>query len=215
MLQDPILTPILDAFAKIELKDLRVGSVVLDEKIFTTLTTKKHYLEKNMGYFPDNFYNFQLWGVPIIKSNNENMAYSEYGFTRSCSVEINFNSILFKKYYIIVHSRADIIKGVPKNELCAIDTLREMITEAEYRRYMIHSFITVPVPSGKIYQIFRNSQHIKVWQKGVLVEELCIYLKDSKIPPTDKVIALKTMLETDEEDTRKLGNLYKITNRAA
>lgn len=224
--RDPILAPLIDAFAEVEVKDLRVDRVVLEKQKYIELVTSKEYLDTDLTCTHNEGNYFRLWGVPVIldetvtQDSTVNRVYSEDGFTRSCSVSIEFNPRKIKRqflknYYIIVRSRANIIKGVPKNELCAIETLREMITEMEYRRYMTHSFITVSVSNGKIYQIFRNRDHVKIWQQGVLIEELCISLKDSKIPPTDKVIALKTMIEIDEESTRKLGNLYKMDKVAA
>jgi hypothetical protein len=92
----------------------------------------------------------------------------------------------------------------------ALDTLREMISEADFRRYLIYGFILVKGLSGKIYQISRFQRHTKVWEKGKKVEEVCAYIKDPKIPSTDKLIAFKTMIETDEELFRKAGNVYKF-----
>jgi hypothetical protein len=43
-----------------------------------------------------------------------------------------------------------------------------------------------------------------------MVEELCVYIKDSSVPATDKLVAFKTMIETEEDEFRKLGNLYKM-----
>jgi hypothetical protein len=116
---------------------------------------------------------------------------------------------------IIVKSRADIERGFEENERCALETLREMISESEYRKYIKYGFILVQGKSGRIYQIFRRAHHIKVWEKGILVEELCIYLKDPKIPKTDKVIALKTIIEISEEEARKLSNVYPMLKKVA
>lgn len=213
---DPILTPIIDAFTKIERADLKVNRIVIEEDKYWNLLSKKKYLTSVVDFIPGKPHNFQLWGAKVEKglNNKENRAYSERSYFTSYDVEIKFNPILFKKYHIIVKSRANIIINAPKSELRAIDTLREMITEADYRKYMTHSFITVPVPSGKTYQIFRNDNHVKIWSNGTLIEELCVYIRDGKIPPTDKVITLKTMIETDEEGTRKLGNIYRMYQAA-
>ena len=209
---DPILAPLMNAFTEIEHKNLRVDKIILEKSKYFELITSRKYLMSAIDYTPDRPHNFRLWGASVIPNteNEESKVYSEDGFISSCSVKVEFKSFRFKNYYIIVRSRADIIINAPKNELRAIDTLREMITETEYRKYMVHSFITVPTTSGKIYQIFRNDNHVRIWQGGILIEELCIYIKDSKIPPTDKVITLKIMIETDEEGTRKLGNIYNM-----
>lgn len=111
---------------------------------------------------------------------------------------------------ILVKSRADDFRNTPKNEWYAIDTLREMITEAEFRKYMAHGFILVKGQSGHVYQIFRCRKHTRVWENGEVVEEVCVRIKDRRIPPTDSVIAFKILIETDEDTFKKLGNVYNM-----
>lgn len=111
---------------------------------------------------------------------------------------------------IIVHSRARPFRIAEKNEMTAIETLREMITEADFRKYMAHGFILVKGESGRVYQIFRSRAHTIVWEKGEIVEEVCVRIKDRKIPPTDNVIAFKILIETSENEFKKLGNVYNM-----
>lgn len=110
---------------------------------------------------------------------------------------------------IIVKSRAQEVFTFPDNELVAMQTLREMITEVEYRKYIKDGFITVRGQSGKVYQIFRNQSHTKVYYQGELIEEICVRLQGNT-PPTDSVIAFKTMIEVDEENFAALGNRYNM-----
>jgi len=122
--------------------------------------------------------------------------------------------MLKKKLTIIVKSRAQLINYIPDNEKVAIETLREMITETEFRKYLKYGFILVKGLSGYIYQIFRNNSHTKVWKKGKLIKEICVQIEDSKIPPTDNVIAHKILIETSEESFEKLGNVYRRAKAA-
>jgi len=115
---------------------------------------------------------------------------------------------------IIVHSRAEPIRKAEDNEMNAIDTLREMITEAEFRKYMTHGFLLVKGASGLVYQVFRNRAHTKVWENGQVIEEVCVRIKERKIPPTDNVIAFKILIETSEGEFRKLGNVYNMRDAA-
>jgi hypothetical protein len=110
---------------------------------------------------------------------------------------------------IIVKSRAQTLDIIPDNEWVAMQTLREMITETEYRKYIKDGFITVRGKSGKVYQIFRNRSHTKVYFQGELIEEICVRLQ-GLVPPTDSVIAFKTMIEADEESFAILGNRYNM-----
>lgn len=110
---------------------------------------------------------------------------------------------------IIVKSRSELSYRYPKSEWRAIETLREMITEKEWRNYIKYGFLLVKGSSGKTYQIPRNKDHTKVWQNGRVIEEICVRIKDNNIPPTDNVIAFKVLIESDEESFKKLGNVYK------
>jgi len=99
---------------------------------------------------------------------------------------------------------------ITKAENVAIETLREELLESEFRNYLKRGFINVKGISGRIYQIFRDKMHVKVWENGELLEEVCVGLGDHKIPPTDKIIAFKIMIESDEEEFKKLGNVYNM-----
>jgi len=117
---------------------------------------------------------------------------------------------LKKNLTIIIKSRAKPFSSMTSSESVAIETLREMISETDYRRFLKYQFILVKGLSGDVYQIFRNQHHTKVWKNGKIKEEVCVQIKDSNVPPTDKLIALKTIIETDENEFRKLGNVYKF-----
>jgi len=115
---------------------------------------------------------------------------------------------------IIVKSRTRPLNGISDQEWKAIDTLREMITESEYRKYIKYGFLLVRGISGRIYQVFRENQHTKVWKDGKLIEEICVRIADRGIPETDSVIALKIMIETNEDEARKMANVYPMKKAA-
>jgi len=74
---------------------------------------------------------------------------------------------------------------------------------------MRYGFIMVKARSGEEYQVFQNKSHTRVWKNGEIVREICIRLK-TEVPSTDNVIAFKTMIETDEQEFEKLGNVYHL-----
>ncbi len=115
---------------------------------------------------------------------------------------------------INIRSRANPISNIPENEQIAIETLREEITEAEFRKYIKYGFVLVKGQSGKIYQVYRNRSHTRVWKAGKIIEEVCVRIKDSNIPPTDNVIAFLNMIQIDEEEFRKMGNIYNMSRAA-
>jgi len=101
-----------------------------------------------------------------------------------------------------------------EQEKHALESLREMITEGEWRRYLKRGFITAKGASGKEYQIFRGRWHSKVRLAGKIVAEICSHISDDKVPPTDSVIAFKTMIEADESEFERIGNVYRMGTAA-
>jgi hypothetical protein len=79
----------------------------------------------------------------------------------------------------------------------ARDSLRDIISETDWRRYVTNGFVMVRGPSGKFYQVFANRSHTQVFEKGKNVASLCIH-SDGSCPPTDHVINMKLLIEMDE-----------------
>jgi len=102
-----------------------------------------------------------------------------------------------------------------ETEELSLCTLREMITEEEFKRYLKYGFVTVRGQSGDVYQVFRSNHHTKVWRGNKVVEEVCIRISSEVgVPPTDNVIAFMTMISADEEAFKKAGNRYKMVGAA-
>ena len=83
-------------------------------------------------------------------------------------------------------------------ETKARNTLRDALSEKEFRKYLINGFIMIKGKSGKWYQVFNKQKHIKVYERGKLIKELCIHTEGC-CPPTDHVLNMKIMLECDEQ----------------
>lgn len=98
---------------------------------------------------------------------------------------------------------------VSAQELKARDTLRDMITEWEWRRYVTNGFIMVKGKSGIWYQVFGNGDRLKTYKDGKPFESLCIHT-DRECPPSDHVINMKVMIEIDEEAVRKGSNITPL-----
>ena len=116
---------------------------------------------------------------------------------------------------VVTHNRGNILKAVvDAPEQKARNTLRDMISEKEWRRYVTNGFIMVKGASGKYYQIFNNKSHTIVWHNNKKVKELCI-VADSSCPPTDHVLTIKTMVQLDEQAVWDGANQYNIRDRLA
>lgn len=238
-----ILESIADAFSEIEKHDLRVDKITLEKERYDELITRKdslNYLCQNEGIkiTEEQAIVGTLFGAEL-EIADKSKVYGERGFIPSAfydeeimhdenwrmSVEIKFQTPHPNRFQrkihqlkcnltIIVKSRAMPIYGASQSEMVAIESLREMITEADFRKYLVHGFILVKGQSGRIYQIFRNRAHTIVWEKGTVVEEVCVRIRSHKIPLTDNVIAFKILIETSEEEFKKLGNVYNMAEAA-
>lgn len=114
---------------------------------------------------------------------------------------------LFGKQPRALRDGAD-FRNTKQNEMLALQLLRSMVPSDVFRKYLKYGFVTVRGPSGLVYQIQRKSHFIKVWQQGQLLAELCVYLQDNTIPPTDEVIAKMIIAECDEPDIWNRANVY-------
>jgi len=94
-----------------------------------------------------------------------------------------------------------------ENELVALNLLRQMVLPEAFKKYLKYGFVTIQGSSGLTYQITRKSHLIGVWENGHKLAILCIYLKDSNIPPTDEFIAKMLICECDEQDIWKRANV--------
>jgi hypothetical protein len=104
---------------------------------------------------------------------------------------------------------------VNEAEMVAQETLREMVTEREFRRYLKYGFVSICGRSGDVYQLYRDRPHVKVWHGKELLEEVCVYVRDHSVPPTDKVVGLMCMIYADEEAFKAAGNRYKYLKKTS
>lgn len=204
------------------------SSVKISENIAITNTSKtwKHIVSKKDGaiLFKEGTNRF-IFNIAPKKSVEQRTLYfnnAENGIYKVSECSYSFHSLVVPDEYtcktlpfygyhnIIPKNRSNLIYPKNKEEVKAIETLRESLTEKEFQKFIKYGFISVKATSGRIYQIFQNKKHIHVWKNGNKIEEICLYLKDNKIPPTDKLIAFKTMIETSEDAFIKLGNVYKL-----
>ena len=128
--------------------------------------------------------------------------------------EVTYNRNIFKhklksNLLIKVKSRHDIIKSDVPQEVTAQNTLRDMLTEKDWRGYATNGFIMVRGKTGFWYQIFRNQNPIRIYRNGKLHHTICIHT-DRSCPATDHVINMKIMIEVDEDLLWKSGNIGNV-----
>jgi hypothetical protein len=108
----------------------------------------------------------------------------------------------------------------------ARNTLRDIISEKEWRRYLTNSFIIISGkkdfmlinPSNKkdrgisgpfVYQVFEKQSHIRVYANGKRVKDICIHT-DAGCPPTDHILNMMVMINHDEQMVWDLGNIHEV-----
>jgi len=224
--ENSVASRVFDAFSTIEATDRRVTKLVMPKKtydiirqelcfntnvissdefvVYSTLEPHRNVtLDGNISGFDTRC---SLWGARIIIADQ----FRAYAADETpMSVAIPYHAFI-GNLTIHVKSRAIRCHFRGTAEQRALDTLREMVSESDFRKYLKYGFISTSGKSGKVYQISRNGSHIKVWDQGQLVEEICVRIADSRIPLTDNIIACKIALEADEEGFKRSGNIYNM-----
>jgi hypothetical protein len=90
-------------------------------------------------------------------------------------------------------------------ELTALQLLRQLVGQDEFRRYLRYGFVMVRGHSGLRYQVQRNRHVVDVWNERGRVDGICVYLSGS-FPETDGVITRMLMAERDELELWRRGN---------
>jgi hypothetical protein len=90
-------------------------------------------------------------------------------------------------------------------ELTALQLLRQLIGQTEFRRYLRYGFVVVTGRSGLRYQVVRDRHVIVVWGRYGRLDSICCYLA-GPFPPTDAVITRMLMAERDELELWRRGN---------
>lgn len=110
------------------------------------------------------------------------------------------------------HTRGTQFSDASPAEITALQLLRQMVSQADFRHYLRHGFVSVRGDSGLIYQVDRK-QRISVWDRGERVASLCVHLRGRTLPPTDEVVAKVVMIECDEADIWKRANVMWYAHR--
>lgn len=210
--------------------DLTNPSVTVTGTISTTATTNSLYLNGDalcggtstsitssswvpIGSLVGNRYTINADGVVTIYQDGNIICVEESQESKDQRIKNQIKQIMKTNLLIKNNSRHLILgKNVSSQEEKARETLRDLISERDWRRYLTNGFVIVKAPSGKFYQIFNDQRHVKVYQKGVLTAEICIHThSDTKCPPTDHILNLMFLVQNDESLiwVKDVGNVYK------
>lgn len=88
----------------------------------------------------------------------------------------------------------------------ARETLRRVIGEDRFRRFLASGFVSVRAKSGMVYQIHPGHGLTKVYRDGKMIEQLCVVLSGN-FPPTDSIIMRYLLILNDEVFFRSKANV--------
>jgi hypothetical protein len=103
-------------------------------------------------------------------------------------------------------------ENVSPAEVVALQLLRKMVSQENFRRYLRYGFVPVRGASGLVYQIHRRDR-ITVWDRGEEVARLCVHLRGQNMPPTDEVVGKILIVECDEKEIWRKSNITWRTSR--
>lgn len=136
----------------------------------------------------------------------------------------NLRQIMKNNLIIKVGRTMRDIKTLDPKEIKARETLRDMISEKDWRRYLTNGFIMVKGQNDFIpmdartegarslkgpfwYQIF-GDKRVQVFYNNQNIGELCIH-SDQVCPASDHTINMKVLVELDEMAIWKDANFYQ------
>lgn len=205
-------------------EDTLTNDIYINRYITPALTT-------SLKYTNDNYIKWSTWAdYSLVSGPSNRVAVTDPGTVTWCGNYIWVSNGIYggfvqeeelsKKALFVGKLKANLVIAVKTRsqeiplshpaEKIALETLREVISEAEFRKYLRYGFILVKGQSGDIFQIFRNRSHTKVWRNGKVIEEVCVRIREVNVPPTDNVIAFRQIIQTSEIEFKKLGNVYKM-----
>lgn len=122
----------------------------------------------------------------------------------------NIGQIIKHRMAPVFMKRHGIGQAENEAELAARETLKKIIGDAKFRRFLKHGHISVKAKSGLVYQLFSGSRHAQVYENGKCIESVCVVL-DGDFPPTDSLIMRYLLILNDEQDFRKIANISRHT----
>jgi hypothetical protein len=101
------------------------------------------------------------------------------------------------------------------NEIRARELLRDLVGDAEFKRYLVRGFIMVRGKSGVLYKICGGYERVVSYTKGQdgkyhPFETFCVVFKNGKLPHTDWVVMRKILIDTDEFGFRKIAVIHRV-----
>ncbi len=109
----------------------------------------------------------------------------------------------------IRRSRTSLSIAMDVREERARQTLRRIIGEQAFRKFVRDGFITVVPKSGLTYRIYPGHGITEVYDKGIMVDRLCVVLQGN-FPPTDSILMRYLLILNDEGEFSKYAVKHMV-----
>jgi len=115
---------------------------------------------------------------------------------------------------IITTGRKPLRTAADIRESRARETLQRVIGESKFRTFLSKGFVSVKAKSDLVYQIFPGHGITNVYNRGSLVERLCVIMKGD-FPPTDSLIMRFLMILNNEDQFRSYAVQHGVYQHKA
>lgn len=111
--------------------------------------------------------------------------------------------------FIIVRRSRPLSIAADIREARARQTMRRVLGDEGYQRFLCRGFVSVRAKSGRVYQIFPGHEFTRVYENGRMIERLCVVFKGSQdFPATDSLIMRYLLVLNDEDRFWALANKH-------
>ncbi len=116
---------------------------------------------------------------------------------------------------VILHNRkrTPMSMATDVREERARQTLRRIIGGQAYKKFMRDGFITVVPKSGLTYRIYPGYGITEVYDKGIMVDRLCVVLQGD-FPPTDSILMRYLLILNDEGEFSKYAIKHHVSSNS-
>lgn len=164
----------------------------------------------NTGCATSTTCDYPAFGVNFEFNSNSNWNNQYQYFCRQPTLKERFSEIIKSRCSPnILTKRKTLQLTSDIREQRARETLKRIIGQQKFIGFIKHGFISVKGKSGLVYQIFPGSGITHVFDKGNLIERLCVVLKGN-FPPTDSLVMRFLLIINNEQQFRSLSIKHSI-----
>jgi len=144
-------------------------------------------------------------------TNTESYGITSNGKWKSPTPEDRIRRMIQDRMGPAIHRRRRSMSiAMDVREERARQTLRRIIGDQAFKKFIRNGFITVVPKSGLTYRIYPGSGMTDVYDRGIMVDRLCVVLAGN-FPPTDSLIMRYLLILNDEGEFSKYAIKHSVS----